>query len=186
MRSGFDRTPLLSEGEAVLWEGRPSRLKLFAVGAVVTTIATAAWLMAMGEVANAPGGSECLTVDCPTADRKAGFVAYFAGPVSICIGIFPLLLSVFTRQICSVTSKNILVVSFKLWRKQPILRGVPVKGAAAMLNTAPLVTLGLIVRSPLSNKDLILWAKSRAELKKAQSLIEQLSAGEPRVQSHAQ
>jgi len=54
-----------------------------------------------------------------------------------------------------------------------------------MLNAAPLVTMGLLVSSALSNKRLLLWAKSRAELKRAKSLIEQLSVGEPPVQSHA-
>ena len=185
MRAGFDWTPLLSEAEAVLWEGRPSRLKIFAVGAIVTTIASAAWLMAMGEVAQAPGGSECLSVDCPTADRKAGFVAYYAGPVSICFGVFLLLLSIFIRHICAVTSKNVLVVTFKLWRRQPTVRSVPVKGATAMLNAAPLVTLGLLVSSSLSNKCLLLWAESRAELKKAKSLIDQLSVGDAPAQSQA-
>jgi hypothetical protein len=181
---GFDWKPLLSEGEAVVWEGSPARLKLFAFGAGITAIATVGWLMAVGEVAQAPGGVKCLSVDCPTADRKAGFVIYFAGPVSIFLGVFFALLSVFIRQVCAVTSKRVLSISFKLWRRQPTVRQVPVKGARAMLNAAPLVTLGLMVSNPRSSQRLILWAKSRSELKRAESMIEQLSSGEPSMQGH--
>jgi hypothetical protein len=175
--AGFDWKPLLSEGETLLWEGRASHLRLLAFGAVFTAVAVAAWLMAGGEVAQAPGGADCLSADCPTADRKAGFVVYFAGPVSILMGACLLLWSALTRQFSAVTTNRALAVSRRLWRKQPTLRQVPVKGASAMLNAAPLVTLGLFVRSPHANQRILLWGKSRAELKKAQSLIEELSSG---------
>jgi hypothetical protein len=184
--AGFDWKPLLSEGETVVWEGRPSRLKFFAGSAVLTVVVTATWLMAMREIAQAPGGTECFAADCPTADRKAGFVVYFAGPVSFFYGVFFLLFPVFIRQVCAVTSKRVLSISFKLWRNQPTLKQVPVKGATGSLNAAPLVTLGLIVRSPHTSQSIVLWAKSRAEYKMAESIIEQLSSVASPLQGQTQ
>jgi hypothetical protein len=178
VRTGFDWKPLLNGGEIILWEGRLPHLKILAFGAGVTAMATAAWLLAMGDVAQAPGGAVCLSAECPTADRKAGFVVYFAGPVSILFGVFFVFFSAFIQQIGVVTSKRVLSITFWLWRRQPTLRQIPIKGARAMLNSAPLVTLGLIVSSPYSSRDLVLWARSRAELRKAESMIEKLSSGE--------
>ena len=54
-----------------------------------------------------------------------------------------------------------------------------------MLNDAHLVTLGLLVSSPHANQRILLWAKSRRELKRAKTMIEQLSSDEPPAQGHA-
>ncbi|MCU0903425.1 MAG: hypothetical protein MUE83_06070 [Tabrizicola sp.] len=186
MSAGFDWKPLLTEGEVVLWEGRPSRLKLFAGSAVLTAMATAAWLMAMGDIAQAPGGSECLTDDCPTADRKAGLVAVVFGPVSLLLcGTF-MLISPFIRHASAITSKRVLSVSRPLLRKKAKFEQMPVRGAKAKMDGVSFLrtvrAFGPHPTLSYVDQSVVLWARSKAELKKAIAVIEQLSLGHPPVQ----
>jgi hypothetical protein len=181
--AGFDWKSLLTEGEVVVWEGRPSRLKIFAGMAVLTALAIAGWLYVLGEIARAPGGSECFTNDCPTADRKAGFVAYFAAPVSVLICGGLMLISPFIRNASAITSKRVLSISHPLLRKQPKFEQIPVKGAGAVLDGfnffSSVRAFGPHPDISYVNKSAVLWARSRAELKRAISLIEQLSSEDP-------
>ncbi|NJM82097.1 MAG: hypothetical protein HC844_06040 [Tabrizicola sp.] len=164
----------------VAWKGRNSRLKIFAGSAVVTAVVTAGWLMAMGEIARASGGSECVANDCPTADRKAGFVAFFAGPVSflLCGGL--MMVSPFMRNASAITSKRVLSISRPVLRKQPKFDRIPVKGTGAgLVGFGFLTTVHAFGPHPdiaYRDKQLVLWASSRAELKRAVAVIERLSS----------
>ncbi|NJS40190.1 MAG: hypothetical protein HC783_15590 [Rhodobacteraceae bacterium] len=183
MSAGFDWKPLLSEGEVVVWEGRPSRLKLFAGFAVVTAVVIAGWLMAMGDIARAPGGSECLTDDCPTADRKAGLVALVFGPISLLLSVGMMLISLFIRHASAITTQRVLSVSHPLLRKQAKVEQIPVQGAKARMDGfsflrsvhafGPHPTLNYV------DQTVVLWARSKAELTRAIAVIERLSVGKP-------
>jgi hypothetical protein len=183
--AGFDWKPLLTEGEVVVWEGRLSRLKIFAGSAVVTAVVTAAWLMAMGDVAQAPGGTECFTDDCPTADRKAGFVVFFAGPVSFLLTAGMVMMSPFMRHASAITSKRVLSITHPLLRKQPKFEHIPVKGAKAGLEGISFLrsarAFGPHPSISYVDQTVVLWARSKAELKKAIAVIEKLSSDDPLV-----
>jgi hypothetical protein len=177
---GFDWKPLLAEGEVVLWEGRPSRLKIFAGAAVLTALIAAIWLYAMGEIARAPGGSACFTDNCPEADRKAGLVAVLFGPVSflLCGGL--MVISPFIREASAITSRRVFSISYPLLRKQPKFEQIPVKGAGTVLDgvsfLASVSAFGPHPTISYRNQTVVLRARSRAELKRAITLIEHLSS----------
>jgi hypothetical protein len=180
---GFDWKPRLTEGEVVVWEGRPSRLKLFAGSAVVTVVAIAAWLMAMGDIMQAPGGSECFSDDCPTADRKAGFVVYLAGPASILLCGGFMLISPFIRHASAITTKRVLSVSRPLLRKQAKFEHIPIEGAKARMDGIGFLrsvrAFGPHPTKSYCNQSVLLWASSKAELARAVAVIEQLSSEDP-------
>lgn len=169
----------------MVWEGRLSRLKIFAGSTVLTAVVTAVWLMAMGDVAQAPGGTECLTDDCPTADRKAGFVVFFAGPVSFLLCAGMMMMSPFIRYASAITSKRVLSITHPLLRKQPKFEQIPVKGAKAGLEGISFLrsarAFGPHPSVSYVNQSVVLWARSKAELKRAIAVIEKLSSEDPPV-----
>ncbi len=179
MNTGFDWQPLLTEGEVVVWDGRPSRLKLFAGSAVLTAVVTVAWLMAMGEIAYAPGGSECVTDDCPTPDRKAGLVAVLFGPVSLLLCGSFMIISPFIQHASAITTKRVLSVSRPLLRKQAKFEQIPVEGAKASMDGASFLrsvrAFGPHPTLSYVDQSVVLWAGSKAELKRAIAVIEHLS-----------
>jgi hypothetical protein len=180
VKAGFDWKPLLTDGEVVIWEGRQSRLKLFAGSAVVTAIVTAAWLMAMGEIAQAPGGSECFTDDCPTVDRKAGLVAFVFGPVSLLLCGTVMVIAPFIQRVSAITSKRVLSVSRPFLRKQAKFEHIPVDGAKAKMDGVSFLrsvrAFGPHPSESYVDQSVVLWARSKAELKSAIAVIEQLSS----------
>lgn len=182
MKSGFDWKPFLAEGEVVLWEGRPARLKIFVLSAVIAGVAAAGWMLALEEVAQAPGGSECFTDDCPRADRKAGFVAYFAAPVSFLLGSGLMMLSLFIRNASAITSRRVLSTTRLIPGRRPKFEQIPVKGATPALNWFNVFVFSPDPAVADHKRRIVLWGKSKAEMKRGIAIIEELSSGDPLAQ----
>jgi hypothetical protein len=170
VRAAFDWKPLLCEEEILVWQGQAPMLKIVAMAAVALAVSTLLWLIALQEVAQAPGGADCFSDNCPAADRKSGLVVWTMPGVMLLSAVATVILP-FTRKSSAETSNRVMIIGEAPWLRQPNLEQIPVKGASATLDGFTLRVAGLD-----ANKRLLLTASSRAELKRAKSMIQQVAS----------